>query len=72
MHGNPVKRNGGRKSVTRQFAMLQAVVVGNPEKISGGTWQVSANALPPFVFQKGNLMKGGFLFGWIAGSQSRE
>ena len=55
MHGNPVKRNGGRKSVTRQFAVLQAVVVGNPEKISGGTWQVSATALPPFVFQKGNL-----------------
>ena len=33
MHDNPVKRNGGRESVTRQFAMLQAVVVGNPEKI---------------------------------------
>ena len=50
MHGNPVKRNGGRESVTRQFAKPQAVVVGNPEKISGGTWQVSATALPPFVF----------------------
>ena len=55
MHDNPVKRNGGREFVTRQFAALQAVVVGNPEKISGGTWQVSAAALPPFVFQKGNL-----------------
>ena len=55
MHGNPVKRNGGQESVTRQFAKPQAVVVGNPEKISGGTWQVSAPALPPFVFQKGNL-----------------
>lgn len=55
MHGNPVKRNGGQESVTRQFAIPQAVVVGNPEKISGGTWQVSATALPPFVFQKGNL-----------------
>ena len=55
MHDNPVKRNGGREFATRQFATLQAVVVGNPEKISGGTWQVSANALPPFVFQKGNL-----------------
>ena len=31
MHGNPVKRNGGREFDTRQFAMLQAVVVGNPE-----------------------------------------
>ena len=55
MHDNPVKRNGGRESVTRQFAALQAVVVGNPEKISGGTWQASATALPPCVFQKGNL-----------------
>ena len=68
MHDNPVKRNGGQESVTRQFAVLQAVVVGNPEKISGGTWQASATALPPFVFQKrqsqGLLrdMKGGFLF----------
>ena len=55
MHYNPVKRNGGREFATRQFAMLQAVVVGNPEKISCGTWQVSATALPPFVFQKSNL-----------------
>ena len=31
MHDNPVKRNGGRKSVTRQFAALQAVVFVNPE-----------------------------------------
>lgn len=55
MHGNPVKRNGGRVSATRQFAALQAVVLGNPEKISSDTWQGSATALPPFVFQKGNL-----------------
>ena len=55
MHDNPVKRNGGQESVTRQFAIPQSVAVGNPEKISGGTWQVSAHALPPFVFQKGNL-----------------
>ena len=25
MHDNPVKRNGGHESVTRQFAMLQAL-----------------------------------------------
>ena len=55
MNDTPVKRNGGRKSVARQFLALQAVVIRNPEKISGDTWQVSVTALPPFVFQKDNL-----------------
>lgn len=51
MHDNPVKRNGGRESVTRQFAALQAVVSRNVRNFkTDDTEQVSATALPLFVF----------------------
>ena len=42
MHENPVKRKGGQVSVTRQFAMLQAVVFVNPE--------IFTACIPPYRF----------------------